>query len=111
MAGHMCSVKSVGFPSDRKEIVSEDKSIDMLNSVTERLITTTQFNFTDQSVINDDGWICGNNGELMMWIPPLHRSYLDRPSNIWVSGSGKDETHLDLSNFVHGCGWMKCIDS
>ena len=74
MAGHTCSVKPVEFPSDGKHIVSsEDKSIDTLNSVTERLITTTQVNFTDQSVIDDDGWICGNKGELLMWIPHLHR--------------------------------------
>ena len=106
MAVHMSSVKSVGFPSDGKQIVSsEDKSIYVLDSVIKGLITTTQVSFTDQSVIDDDGWICGNNGELLMWIPPLHRLHLNRPSNIWVSGSGRHETHLDLSNFVHGCGW------
>ena len=83
----------------------------MLNYVTERLITTAQVNFTDQSVIDNDGWICGNKGELLMWIPPLHRLCLLHPSNIWISGCGKHETHLDLSKFVPGCGWMKCIDS
>ena len=102
---------SVGFQSDDRQIVSsEDKSIYVLDSVIKGLITTTQVSFTDQSVIDDDGWICGNNGELLMWIPPLHRLHLNHPSNIWVSGSGRHETHLDLSNFVHGCGWMKCID-
>jgi hypothetical protein len=70
---------------------------------------TTQVNFTDQSVIDDDGWICDINGELLMWIPPLHRISLRRPSTIWVSG--KHETSLDLSHFVHGRGWMRCIDS
>ena len=109
MAGHMCSGKSVGFPLDSKQIVSsKDKSIDMLNSVTERLITTTQVNFTDQSVIDEDGWICGNKGELLMWIPLLHRRCLHRPSNIWIVG--KHVTNLDLSNFVHGHAWMNCID-
>ena len=62
-------------------------------------------------MIDNDGWICGNKGELLMWIPPLHRLYLHRPSNIWISGSEKHETHLDLSSFVHGYGWMKCFDS
>ena len=110
MAGHTCSVKPVEFPSDGKHIVSsEDKSIDTLNSVTERLITTTQVNFTDQSVIDDDGWICGNKGELLMWIPHLHRPSLQHPSNIWIVGNHK--THLDLSNFVHGHSWMRCIKS
>lgn len=81
----------------------------MLDTTTERLITTTQVNFTDQSVIDEDGWICGNEGELLMWIPPVYRKNLHRPSNIWIAG--KNETRLDLSKFVHGCGWKSCIDS
>ena len=108
---HSSLVRSVpvGLLSDDQQIVSsEDKSINVLNSVTERLITTTQVNFTDQSVIDNDGWICGNKGELLMWIPPLHRPSLHRPSNIWIVG--KHKTHLDLSKFVHGHGWMKCIN-
>ena len=47
MAGHMCSVKSVGFPSesDSKQFVfSEDKLIVILNSVTEGLITPHRSN-------------------------------------------------------------------
>jgi len=60
-------------------------------------------------VINDDGWICGNKCELLIWIPPLHRAHLHRPHNIWVGGDY--ETRLDLSNFVHGRSWMSCIDS
>ena len=74
----------------------------MLDTTTERLITTTQVNFTDQSEIDEDGWICGNEGELLMWIPPVHRKNLHCPSNIWIAG--KNEAHLDLSKFVHGCG-------
>ena len=73
----------------------------------ESLITTAQVNFTDQSVIDTEGWIHGNEGELLMWIPPLHRRSLHRPSNIWVSG--KHETHLELSNFVHGRSWTSCV--
>ena len=109
MAEHMSSVKSVGFSSDGKQMLSEDKPIFVLNSVTVSLITTTQVSFTDQSVIDNDGWICGDKGELLMWIPPLHRQCLHRPSNIWVVG--KHEACLNLSNFVHGSSWMRCIES
>jgi WD40 repeat protein len=110
VVGHMPLVSSVGFPSDCQQIISsKDKPIYMLDSVTKSLITITQVNFTDQSVIDDDGWICGNKGELLMWIPPLHRTGLHRPSTIWVVG--KHETRLDLSKFVHGRSWMRCFDS
>ncbi len=108
--GQTHSVTSTGLSSDSQRIVSSgDKSIQMLDDTTESLITITQVNFTDQSVINDDGWICGNRRELLMWIPPVHRAHLHRPRNIWVAG--EYETRLDLSNFVHGPSWMSCIDS
>jgi len=108
--GQTHSVTSMRLSSDSQWIVlSGDKSIHMLDDTTESLITITQVNFTDQSVINNDGWICGNRCELLMWIPPVHRAHLHRPRNIWVTG--KYETRLDLSNFVHGCSWMSCIDS
>jgi WD40 repeat protein len=93
----------------RMIISSRDESIHVLDATTENLITTTQVYFTDQSVINKDGWICGKKHKLLMWIPPVHRANLHRPSNIWVAG--EYETRLDLSNFVHGHSWTSCIDS
>ncbi|KAH8990555.1 hypothetical protein EDB92DRAFT_1864556 [Lactarius akahatsu] len=60
-------------------------------------------------MIDDDGWIRGDEGELLMWIPLTHRPNLHRPRNIWVAG--KHETRLDLSNFVRGRSWTSCIDS
>jgi hypothetical protein len=111
-AGHTHSslVRSVplGLLSDDQEIISSgDKSIYVLNSMMESLITTTQVNFTDQSAIDTEGWIHGNEGELLMWIPPLHRTGLHRPGNIWVNS--KHETCLDLSDFVHGHSWASCV--
>ena len=110
-SGHTHSESiTAGLSSDGQRIVSSgDKSIHVLDVTVESLITTTQVAFTDQSVINDDGWICGHKRELLMWIPPLHRAHLHRPGNIWVAG--EYETRLDLSNFVHGPSWMRCIDS
>jgi len=79
-----------------------------VSSVTMRKAeTTNDVDFTDCSVINDKGWICGSKGELLMWIPPAHRECLHRPSTIWVSG--KCGTILNLFNFVHGRGWATCI--
>jgi hypothetical protein len=60
-------------------------------------------------MINDEGWICGSKGELLMWIPSVHREYLHRPSTIWISG--KRGTILNLSNFVHGRSWATCINT
>ena len=74
-----------------------------------KIETTNYVDFTDHSMINDGGWICGSKGELLMWIPSLHREYLHRPSTIWISG--KRGTILNLSNFVHGRSWATCINT
>jgi hypothetical protein len=80
-----------------------------LNATTGNTETTTHVSFDDHSVINGEGWICGSNGELLMWIPLVHRANLHRPRNIWVSG--ENETRVDLSTFVHGQSWTVCIGS
>jgi hypothetical protein len=59
--------------------------------------------FTDQPLIDSDGWLCGGENELVLWIPELHRPCLHRPSTIWIAG--KHETRLDLSDFVYGSNW------
>jgi len=29
------------------------------------------FDFTDHFMINDEGWMCGSKGELLIWIPSV----------------------------------------
>ena len=109
--GHLDRVRSVAFSPDGQHIVSssDDTAIRLWNIVTGKTETTRQVDFTDQSIINDEGWICGSNNELLMWIPPLHRACLYRPSNVWVAA--KHETHLDLSTFRHGNSWSTCYNT
>ncbi|KAN0116465.1 hypothetical protein V8E52_005846 [Russula decolorans] len=71
--------------------------------------TANDVDFTDHGVINEEGWICGSQGELLMWIPSVDRDCLHRPSTIWVSG--KRGTILNVSNFVHGRSWATCINT
>jgi len=108
--GHVDSVQSVAFsPDDQRVIPSERGSIPTLNTTTGNTVTTRHADFTDQSIINDEGWICGSNDELLVWIPLIHRAHLHRPSNIWVAG--EHETRIDLSTSVHGPSWTTCIDA
>jgi len=109
--GHTDWVNSVAFSPDGQRIVSgsKDQTIQVSNVTIGRSETTNDVDFTDHSIINDEGWICGSKGELLMWIPSGHKEYLYRPSTIWISG--KRGTSLNLSNFVHGRSWATCIDT
>ncbi len=107
--GHTGPVRSVAFSPDGHHTVSgsDDRTIRMSN-ITKRK-KEKDVDFTDHSVIDDEGWICGSKGELLMWIPLMHREHLHRPSTVWISG--KRETRLNLSNFEHGRNWATCINN
>jgi WD40 repeat protein len=110
-AGHTGSVRSVAFSPDGHRIVSgaNDRTIRVSNVSIGKTEAANDVDFTDRSVINDEGWICGSKGELLIWIPSVHRKYLHWPNTIWISG--KLGTILDLSNFVDGRSWATCINS
>ena len=107
--GHTDPVRSVA--PDGRHIVSgsDDQTIRMSRVTIAKTETTNDVDFTDHFEINDEGWICGRKGELLMWIPSVHREYLHRRSTIWISG--KRGTSLNVSNFVHGCSWVTCINT
>jgi WD40 repeat protein len=71
-------------------------------------IVTEDIHALDQFLMNGDGWVCGKEGELLFWIPVLHRPCHLEPSTVWISG--KQATRLDLSNFVHGSNWATVHD-
>ena len=108
---HTDGVTSVAFSPDGHHIVSgsHDRTIRVSNLTIGKTETSNDVSFTDYSMINDGGWICSSKGELLLWIPSVHRAYLHRPSTIWIAG--KRGTILDLSNFVHGCSWATCINT
>ncbi|KAJ7108208.1 hypothetical protein C8R44DRAFT_298178 [Mycena epipterygia] len=57
----------------------------------------------------DDGWVLNSAGQLMFWVPPWLRDGLYLPHNALVI-CRQGTTKLDLSRFVHGTEWQKCID-
>ena len=109
--GHTNSVNSVAFSPDGQRIVSgsDDQTIRVSNVSMGKTETANDINLTDHFMINVEGWICGSEGELLMWIPPVHWEYLHRPSTIWISG--KRGTSLNLSDFVNGRRWATCINA
>jgi WD40 repeat protein len=80
---------------------SDNGTIHLLEAATRA--ESIKIQFTDQPSIDNDGWLHGEENELVLWIPELHRPCLHRPSTIWIAG--KHETRLDLSDFAYGLNW------
>ncbi|KAJ7622247.1 hypothetical protein FB45DRAFT_1061819 [Roridomyces roridus] len=58
----------------------------------------------------EDGWVLNTASERMFWVPPWLRQGLYFPRNTLVIRD-RGTTKLDLSQFVHGPEWAKCIES
>ncbi|KAJ7803861.1 hypothetical protein B0H14DRAFT_2886730 [Mycena olivaceomarginata] len=53
-----------------------------------------------------ESWIRGPNQELIMWVPPEYRFYLQLPPHFIVIASAR--VVVDMSRIVHGTDWVKC---
>jgi WD40 repeat protein len=80
-AEHRALVNSMAFSPDGQHTVSVsfDRTIRVSNVTIGKTETTNDVDFTDHFMINDEGWICGSKGELLMWIPSVHREYFTVP--------------------------------
>ena len=101
--GHTDSVYSVSFTHDNNYIVSgsHDGMIQVWS-----MTQTQQSLFTDQSEMDEDGWVKGVDGKLLFWVPQHRRTSLHRPSTIRVIGP--NETRLDFENACWGEEWALC---
>jgi WD40 repeat protein len=108
-AEHRALVNSMAFSPDGQHTVSVsfDRTTRVSNVTMGKTKTANDVDFTDHFTIDDEGWIYGSKGELLIWIPSEHREYFYR--TIWISG--KRRAILNLSNFVHGRSWATCINT
>jgi WD40 repeat protein len=68
--------------------------------------SSTHLHFIQDDTELQNGWVIGEQGELICWVPPIHRSALRRPSILLVIGATL--TTLDATNFAHGERWSEC---
>ncbi|KAJ7121465.1 WD40 repeat-like protein [Mycena epipterygia] len=102
--GHTDDVNSVHFSSDGERIVSGSD---------DTTVRVWEINSSANNPHGDyrlkGGWVLNSAGDLMFWVPPWLRGGLYLPQNSLVI-SARGKTKLDLSQFVHGTEWQKCID-
>jgi len=55
----------------------------------------------------EDGWVVGQDHELLFWVPLEHREVLCLPHVEMIWGR---PTKVDLSRFRYGSKWTECID-
>ncbi|EGN94359.1 hypothetical protein SERLA73DRAFT_162987 [Serpula lacrymans var. lacrymans S7.3] len=110
--GHTSWVMSVSFSPDGKRIVSGsyDKRVRVWNVEDETRDEILHRSSSDPLGFkwgdDDDGWITGTDGELILWIPPEFREGLHWPGTLFVA---QDEmTRLDFTTFAHGTSWVQC---
>ncbi|KAI9568923.1 hypothetical protein HD554DRAFT_2021632 [Boletus coccyginus] len=93
----------VAFSTDCTRIVSgsDDETI--------RTDTTIESYFAFQDgrgvpdFFSEDDWVYDENGNMLFWVPPMHRAGLYYPQTTMVIGARA--TQIDLSRFMHGEHW------
>ncbi|KAH9480814.1 Vegetative incompatibility protein HET-E-1 [Psilocybe cubensis] len=104
--GHTNLVRSLSFSPDGCQLVScsEDSTIRVWDLNTSTMTSKELVPNTNSYAINDEGWICGEDGQLFIWIPQIHRPTLRRP-DATISIIASHQTAIDFSDFLHGENW------
>jgi len=128
LQGHTGRVYSIAISPDGKRIVSgsEDKTIRVWDieffnqphspavcfspNPSYALHSASSF-LQDSSTpvfvaANEDGWVVGPDGSLLLWIPPVFHPVVYAPGNTLVIHDSPSQ--IDLSRLAHGTSWHTC---
>ena len=106
LKGHKGDVRSVAISNDGERVVS--CSYDDTIRVWDLRQMHGPFKNDDQ-VPDTNGWVKGENGELVFWVPRMHRHSFYAPRNVIVIG--RHVTGINYSRIRLGKDWKNCYTS
>lgn len=60
--------------------------------------------------VDDNGWLCGDGGELIAWVPPGLRANIQSQSRLVINpNNSSPPTVIDFGDFV-GEQWVKMFN-
>ena len=104
LTGHTRQVDLVAFSHDGNSIFSVSPNDKTIRTWSMEQVKPTLF--TNELKVDYDGWVKGENDELLFWVPECHRVSLHRPNNTRVVGP--NETRINLTKARLGDKWAEC---
>ncbi|KAH9942087.1 hypothetical protein B0H21DRAFT_751090 [Amylocystis lapponica] len=104
-----CVINSSYIIGTKSSAITSTTSNQDTSTVQHMLVHPNNIEFDHSSILGDDGWMSGRNGELLFWVPPHAHRGLMWPHNSAIMGL--QGVRLDMSHFFHGTSWQKCYDN
>lgn len=107
--------RPTNFASDFEEDTPKNQTLIRFSSTPSHALRDARGFFSDLKgdwrelvELQEDGWIVGPRGQLLLWVPLTHHQLLYSPWNTLVMPKGGPE--LDLSKMAHGRSWHHCFE-
>jgi hypothetical protein len=64
--------------------------------------------FTDNCILQNDGWMTTPTGDLLFWVPAENRAGFLWPKSVGAVGADPNQTQVNLLRFACGLEWESC---
>jgi len=112
LQGHSSWVRNVLYTPDGKSIISasDDSTLRVWDSEASQRNYVPEIDISLAYLSLDDGWVRGNEGQLILWIPPEQRNGLKDVCLKCIPDDALGHpVRLDWTKVVHGASWSTIL--